>query len=74
MLGKSSVWQPAKRANADDCEKNSQESRFHHFQNKGATLVSGYRRFTMRDTVTLVRYMRPRLIALGEIGLFILNQ
>jgi len=36
-LGKSSVWQPAKRANAHDCEKNSQKSRFHHFQDKGAT-------------------------------------
>jgi hypothetical protein len=23
MLGNSSVWQPAKRANANDCEKNS---------------------------------------------------
>jgi hypothetical protein len=23
VLGKSSVWQPAKRANANDCEKNS---------------------------------------------------
>ena len=31
MLGKSSVWQPGKHANADNCEKNSQESRFHHF-------------------------------------------
>jgi hypothetical protein len=37
MLGKGSVWQAAKRANADDGEKKSQESRFHHFQHKGAT-------------------------------------
>jgi hypothetical protein len=63
MLGKSSVWQPAKRADADDCEKNSQESRFHHFQDKGARLVaSGYWRFAMRNTVTLDRDMKE----LGE--------
>jgi len=55
MLGKSSVWQPAKRANADDCEKNSQESRFHHFRTSSRLMVSGYRRFAMRDTVTLDR-------------------
>jgi hypothetical protein len=34
VLGKSSVWQAAKRANADDREKNSQESRFHHFRTR----------------------------------------
>jgi hypothetical protein len=39
MLGKSSVWQP-KRANADDCEKNSQESRFHHFRTRARDLSS----------------------------------
>ncbi|MGB8496166.1 MAG: hypothetical protein WCE53_17335 [Candidatus Acidiferrum sp.] len=30
-LGKGSLWQPEKRDNADDHEKNSQESGFHHF-------------------------------------------
>jgi hypothetical protein len=30
-LGKSSLWRKAKRYNADDYEKNSQESGFHHF-------------------------------------------
>ncbi len=30
-LGKGSLWQPDKRDNADDHEKNSQESGFHHF-------------------------------------------
>jgi hypothetical protein len=37
VLGKSSLWQPAKRANADDCEKNSQKSRFHHFRGEHPT-------------------------------------
>ena len=40
MLGKSIVWRPAKRANADDCEKNSQESRFHHFSTRAGDLWS----------------------------------
>jgi hypothetical protein len=30
-LGKGSLWQPDGRNNADDYEKNSQESGFHHF-------------------------------------------
>jgi hypothetical protein len=30
-LGKGSPWQPDERNNADDYEKNSQESGFHHF-------------------------------------------
>jgi hypothetical protein len=30
-LGKGSLWQPDERNNADDYEKNSQESGFHHF-------------------------------------------
>jgi hypothetical protein len=38
MLGKSSAWQPAKRANADDCEKNSQESTFIHFRTRARDL------------------------------------
>jgi hypothetical protein len=57
MLGKNSLWQPAKRANADDCEKNSQESRFHHFSTRARLIVPGYRRFAMRGTVTLDRDM-----------------
>ena len=63
MLGKSSVWQP-KRANADDCEKNSQESIFHHFRTRAGLVVSGYRRFAMRNTVTLDRDMRSQLAVL----------
>src|SRR5262249_5174745 len=39
MLGKSSPWQPDKRANADDGEQSSQHSMLHHVRNKNATQV-----------------------------------
>jgi len=64
MLGKSSVWQPAKRTNANDCEKNSQESRFHHFRTRARDLSSKDTGGSpMRNTVTLDRDMGSQLIA-----------
>ena len=61
ILGKSSVWQPAKHANADDCDMNSQESRF-HFRTRARDSWSQSARGSPCGTMSL-RNMRSQLIA-----------